>query len=153
MLRPAHICYRCNINTTIVRLYESVNGDAFYYSVLTHLTALLPPFINYNKHSVAILDNAFIHHTGQAVKAIEEIGAFIHFLPPYPPGFNQIQQAFSFSKLKIAMKWSEETMTEHIDLSLALSAFAEITEDDCMGWINDSKKHTVNFDTHIDNSS
>ena len=51
------------------------------------------------------------------------------------------------------MKWSEETMTEHIDLSLALSAFAEITEDDCMGWINDSKKHTVNFDTHIDNSS
>ena len=116
--------------------HESVNGDAFYNFVLTHLTAFLQPFNGHNKQSIVILDNASIHHTGQAVKAIEETGALIHFLPPYSPDFNPIEEAFS--KVKTAMKLLEETMTEDIDI-ITLSAVAEITKDDCRGWINDSK--------------
>jgi len=115
--------------------HESVNGDTFYSFVLTHLVAFLQPFNGQNIHSVVILDNASIHHTGQAVQAIEDTGAIVHFLPPYSPDLNPIEEAFS--KVKTGMKLLEEATTEDID-TVVLSAFAEITEHDCRGWINNS---------------
>ena len=86
---------------------------------------------------MVILDNASIHHTEDAVKAIEDVGALVHFLPPYSPDLNPIEEAFS--KVKNAMKLlEEEDTTEDIEIT-ALSAFATITQDDCRGWINNSK--------------
>ena len=67
---------------------------------------------------------------------IKYTGALVYFLPPYSPNFNLIEEAFS--KVKTAMKLLEETMTEDIGM-ITLSAFGEVTEDDCSGWINDSK--------------
>ena len=84
---------------------------------------------------MVILDNASIHHTENVVKAIEDIGVLVHFLPPYSPDLNPIEEAFS--KVKYAMKLLEDT-TGDIEL-IALSAFATITQDDCRGWINNSK--------------
>ena len=45
----------------------------------THLIAHLQPFNGSNPHSVVILDNTSIHHNKYAVKAIEDIGALVHF--------------------------------------------------------------------------
>ena len=84
-------------------------------------------------HSVVILDNASIENV---VKAIEDIGVLVHFLPPYSPDLNPIEEAFS--KVKYAMKLLEDDTTGDIEL-IALYAFATITQDDCRGWINNSK--------------
>ena len=52
-------------------VHESVTGDTFYDFVLSNLIAHLQPFDGNNTHSVVILDNASIHHTGPAVDAID----------------------------------------------------------------------------------
>ena len=71
--------------------------------------------------SVVILDNASIHHTENVVKATEDIGVLVHFLPPYSPDLNPIEEAFS--KMKYAMKLLEDDTTGDIEV-IALSAFA-----------------------------
>ena len=85
---------------------------------------------------MVILDNASIYHTENVVKAIEDIGVLVHFLPRYSPDLNPIEEAFS--KVKYAMKLLEDDTAGNIEL-IALSAFATITQDDCRGWINNSK--------------
>ena len=91
--------------------------------------------VTYAMHSVVILDNASIHHAGQAVQAIKDTGAIVHFLPPYLPDLNPIEDAFY--KVKTGMKLLEKTTAKDIDTGV-LSAFTEITEHDCRGWINNS---------------
>jgi len=59
---------------------------------------LLPQLLRFNgtnPRSVVIMDNASIHHVGPAVKWIEEHGAMLHFLPPYFPDLDPIEEAFS----------------------------------------------------------
>jgi len=68
------------LDCKIVR--ESVSSDNFHDFVLSHLIAYLQPFDGHNPHSVVILDNASIHHTGPAVSAIEETGALVQFYHP-----------------------------------------------------------------------
>jgi len=41
------------------------------------------------------MDNASIHHVEPAVELIEEHGAMLHFLPPYFPDLDPIEEAFS----------------------------------------------------------
>ncbi len=116
----------------------SVDGDEFYDFVSSHLIAHLQPFNGSNPHSVVILDNASIHHVEEAVKAIEDVGAIVHFLPPYSPDYNPIEE--TFSKVKSTMRSLEEMMTQIDDIeTIALSAFSSITEDDCKNWIGDSR--------------
>ena len=93
--------------------HESVNGDTFYNFVLSHLVAFLQPFNGHNIHSVVILNNASIHHTGQAVEAIEETGAILHVLPPYSPDLNPIEEAFSNVKTGVRML---EEATDEVDI-------------------------------------
>ena len=45
-----------------------------------------------------ILDNASIDHVPQVTTAIEDMGAIVHFLPPYSPDFNPIEELFSKTK-------------------------------------------------------
>ena len=115
-----------------------VNGDVFYTFVHTHLMLHLQPFNGRNPHSVVILDNASIHHIDDAVRAIEDIGAIVHFLPPYSPDLNPIEELFS--KVKCNMKSFEGVMQETNDIkTIILNVFVMITEDDCKNWIYDSK--------------
>jgi len=67
-------------------------------STLFLQSTLLPhlmPFDGNNPHSVVILDNCSIHHVEGITEMIEEVGALVHFLPPYSPDYNPIEQAFS----------------------------------------------------------
>ena len=85
----------------------SVDGTIFYDFVQTLLIHHLMPFDGHNPHSVVILDNCSIHHMEETVRMIQEVGEIVHFLPPYSPDFNPIEEAFSKVKstLKLLDQW------------------------------------------------
>ena len=88
-------------------------------------------FNGLNEHSIVVLDNCSIHHVDGIVEMIQEVGALVHFLPPYSPDMMPIEEAFS--KVKAEMK-KIELCTDDIE-TVALNAFCTITPDDCKGWI------------------
>ena len=102
--------------------FMSVNGllDNFYIFVEKHLIPCLLSFDRINPHSVVIMDNCSIHHLSSVVKMIEEVGAIVHFLPPYSPDFMPIELAFS--KVKTLMKAYHHTCMD-VETAL-LVAFA-----------------------------
>ena len=51
---------------------------------------------------VIVLDNLAAHKQPEVRVAIEQVGAFLRFLPPYSPDFNPIEQLFS--KLKAMLR-------------------------------------------------
>jgi len=119
-----------------VKLVEgTTNGDTFYNFVEECLLPHLLPFDGNNPHSIVIMDNCSVHHIGEVVKMIEEVGAIVHFLPPYSPDFMPIELAFSKVKTSLKMDGIEDVS----DLETALLvAFATITPQDCQGWISES---------------
>ena len=98
------------------------------------------PFDGHNPHSVVILDNCSIHHMEEIVRMIEEIGAIVHFLPPYSLDFNPIEEAFSKVKATLKLLGQEADMGEDPQ-NLVLSALTSITPEDCQSWID----HALNF--------
>lgn len=83
------------------------DGDTFYSFIHTHLLPHLMPYNGTNPHSVVVMDNCSIHHVPEVVKAIQDVGALIHILPPYSPDFAPIEE--TFSKVKQAMKSIQKT--------------------------------------------
>ena len=90
-------------------VYEWVTGvkgvtsnETFYSFIEECLLPQLLPVNGNNPHSVVIMDNCSIHHIGEIVQMIGEVGAIVHFLPPYSPDFMSIEMAFS--KVKISLK-------------------------------------------------
>ena len=123
------------LGCSIVR--GSVNGEIFYDIILKQLVKILMPFDGVNKNSVVIMDNCSIHHTKEVVDAIEDTGAILHFLPPYSPDYNPIENAFS--KVKAVMKSMELEMQvlEDID-TIIYAAFSSVSSNDCKEWIKAS---------------
>ena len=89
----------------------TVDGDRFYSFVLKHLLPHLMPFHGLNPHGVVVMDNCAIHHVEGITSMIEDVGALVHFLPPYSPDFNPIEEMFS--KVKTEMKNLEASITNH----------------------------------------
>ena len=118
----------------------SVDGAIFYDFVQTSLIHQLMPFDGRNPHSVVILDNCSIHHMEETVRMIQEVGAIVHFLPPYSPDFNPIEEAFSKVKATLKLLDQEADMGEDPE-DLVLSAFSSVTKEDCQSWID----HAHNF--------
>ena len=112
--------------------YGTVDGDDTYDFVTQCLLPHIQLFDGYNPHSVVILDNASVHHVPQVSKAIEDMGAIVHYLPPYSPDYNPIEELFF--KVKTIMKQVDKLAENGIDI-VALSAFATITLQDCRNWI------------------
>ena len=81
---------------------EAVDGDAFYMHVQKYLLPHLVPFDGTNLQSIAMMDNASIHHVDGIVEMIQSVGAVVTFLPPYSPDYSPTQEAFS--KLKTLVK-------------------------------------------------
>ena len=71
------------------------DGDTFYDFVQSHLLQHLMPFNGTDPHSVVILDNCSIHHVPEISRSIQDVGALIHYLPPYSPDLNPIEEMFS----------------------------------------------------------
>ncbi len=125
----------------VMTVTGTTDGDAFYTFVQTHLLPYLMPFNGVNPHSVVILDNCSIHHASGIVHTIEDVGALVHFLPPYSPDFNPIEE--TFSKVKTVLKSTETDMDDVNDVeTLLLASFTSVTPDDCEGWISHSGIYT-----------
>ncbi len=70
------------------------------------------------------------------VDLIESTGALVHFLPPYSPDLNPIEEAFS--KVKSTLK-ANEYLLDIFDIeSFVLHAFTSITVDNCNQWVQHS---------------
>ncbi len=108
----------------------TTNGDTFCNFIQRHLLPFLEPF---NGHSVVVMDNCSIHHVQEIAEVIEEVGALLHFLPPYSPDLNPIELAFS--KVKSGIKDSESSLPNSDTDTMILAAFASITRQDCQNWI------------------
>ena len=119
---------------------ETSTGDTFYEFIHTHLIPHLCPFDGFSSHSVVILDNCSIHHCREVIGSLKDIGVMIHFLPPYSPDLNPIEEAFS--KVKTELKTIEPGITD-IETAI-LASFATITAQDCRGWIS----HSGVYNTH-----
>ena len=82
-------------------VHGPVDGDTFYEIVQRSLLPHSMQFDGNNPQSMVIMDNAAIHHVRDVVKLINEVGALVHFLPPYSPDYNPIEEAFSKVKLEM----------------------------------------------------
>ncbi len=81
--------------------------------------------------------NASIHHVSRAVSLIQSVGALVHFLPPYSPDLNPIEELFS--KIKAVLKESDEAIGRigaACATDIVQAAFSLVTADDCFGWFN-----------------
>ncbi len=117
----------------------SVNGDVFCDFIERCLLPQMLPFDGYNPRSVLVMDNASIHHVDDVIGLVEEVGALVHFLPPYSPDMNPIEEAFS--KVKGFLKANDplvQVLGESEIPDIILSAFASITNNDCYGWVKHS---------------
>ena len=121
----------------------SVNGDDFLKFIQKDLLPTLMPFDGQNPNSIVILDNCSIHHVSGVASMITQVGALVHFLPPYSPDLNPIEECFS--KVKSLLKNTDTTLHDDLE-SHILAAFSCITPDDCKGWISDSTIYNINND-------
>ena len=78
----------------------AMNGYAFRAYVEQVLTPTLSP------GDIVIVDNLPAHKAAGIRDAIETAGAKLHYLPPYSPDFNPIENAFS--KLKALLRAKAE---------------------------------------------
>ena len=115
-----------------------VDSETFYNFITQRLFLHLFPFANNNPHSVVILDNCSIHHTNECIRVFHELGVLVHFLPPYSPDFNPIENIFSKVKTVIKELDASDTSSEDID-ELILSAFATISPTDCFNSVTSCK--------------
>lgn len=112
-----------------------VNSEHFLDFVDKSLVHHLMPFDGINPRSVVVLDNASIHHVDEVVHAIRSMGALLHFLPPYSPDMNPIEEAFS--KVKGYLKANDlaiQFVPDDEIQDFILAGFASITQSDCIQW-------------------
>lgn len=113
---------------------ETVTGDIFIDFIERQLLPHLMTFNGHNSNSVIILDNCSVHHVPGVTDAIEDVGALVHYLPPYSPDLNPIEMLFSKVKLLIRQMEIEMSATTDIE-SIVLAAFSCISAADCVSWI------------------
>ena len=79
-----------------------------------------------------MLDNLAVHKQPEVRTAIEHVGAFIRFLPPYSPDFNPIELAFA--KLKAFLRAARPRTYEQVCrlIAMALDLFAP---DECANYV------------------
>ena len=72
------------------------------------LVPILQPFNCCNPNSIVVMDNASIHHIDEVADLIIQTGALLHFLPPYFPDLNPVEQVFS--KVKAIVKENDQLL-------------------------------------------
>lgn len=92
-------------------------------------------FNGVDPNSVVIMDNFSVHHVSGVDSCIEDVGALVHYLPPYSPDYNPIEMLFGKVKSAIRAMELELSATDDIE-TIVLSAFATVTAEDCENWIN-----------------
>ena len=141
LARGEHVSAICIMSVdgilTCELVSRSVNGDKFIEFIENSLLPNLMPFNGQYPNSVIVMDNCSIHYVNQVTDLIRQTVALIHWLPPYSPDMNPIEEAFS--KAKSVMRAMEIKMQVTKDTDLIIySAFSCITPCHCQGWIADT---------------
>lgn len=104
---------------------DSLNGDIFKEYVRCFLLPTLRP------GDIVVMDNLSSHKVKGIVEAIESVGAFVKFLPPYSPDFNPIE--LMWSKMKAILRKLKIRSKELLDDAIA-EALAAVSCADILGW-------------------
>ena len=141
LARGKHISVIAAMSTQGMLDYRLAQGGvdaiAFREFVEKCLLRHVMPFDRINPHSIIIMDNASIHHTGDSIELIESMGVLVLFVPPYSPDLNAIEEAFS--SIKSYLKANEEVLQESNDIEKVVAeAFASVPPENCQAWIKDS---------------
>ena len=100
-----------------------------------------PTFLAYVEHvlvptlrpgDVVVLDNLAVHKQPDVLTAIEAVGAFVRFLPPYSPDFNPIEQAFA--KLKAFLRAARPRTFDQV-CELMATALGRFMPDECANYV------------------
>lgn len=105
----------------------AMDGQMFLLWVQTQLVPLLRP------GDAVILDNWPAHKPKAIRAAVEAVGAIFLFLPPYSPGFNPIELAFS--KLKTWLRSQAARTKQALDQAIA-DGIERITPSDCRSFFS-----------------
>ena len=113
----------------VVLAEGSVNGAAFTEFIKDSLVPMLQPFHCFNPNSIVVMDNASIHHVDEVAKRIIQTGALLHFLPPYSPDLNPVEQVFS--KVKAIMKENDQLFQAFSEPRVLLTMAFDMITDNC----------------------
>ena len=119
-----------------------VDADVYYTFVCKYLLPKLMPFDGQNEHYVVVQDNCAIHHVQEITDALCDAGVIVQYLPPYSPDYNPIEECFSKVKSVLKAMETEMEFCDDID-TIVLSAFATVTQQDCIGWVHDSGIYNI----------
>ena len=102
-------------------------------SFLAYVEQVLVPTLR--PGDVVVLDNFAVHQQPEVRTAIEQVGAFIRFLPPYSPDFNPIELAFA--KLNAFLRAARPRSYEQVCALIAM-ALDLFTPAECANYIRHS---------------
>ena len=103
----------------------AIDGDTMLFFV----EELLVPTLK--RGDIVVMDNNPIHKLDEIEDAIEAVGAWVLFLPPYSPDLNPIETCWA--KVKSLLR-SLKPRTLPDLLAALVAAFSSITQGDILGW-------------------
>ena len=109
----------------------SVTGAIDGATMLFFIEELLVPTLK--RGEIVVLDNCSIHKQEEIEEAIEAVGAWVLFLPPYSPDLNPIENCWS--KVKAILRSRKPRTFDALQTAL-VAAFAAITAPDLRGWFS-----------------
>lgn len=107
----------------------AMDGDAFRVYVRDFLVPTL------RRGDTVIMDNMPSHKVSGIREAIEAAGAELHYLPPYSPDLNPIEQAFS--KIKAMLRKTAARSISAIYKAIA-RIIRSISPSECAAYLNNS---------------
>ena len=118
---------RTDGTTVPMFLSGSLNGKIFKEYIEQRLVPTL------HTGDIVVMDNLRSHKVDGIKQAIEKVGAYVLYLPPYSPDLNPIEQMWS--KIK-AYLCKVKARSVDVLLKALPPAFATVTIQDILGWFH-----------------
>jgi transposase len=121
----------CAIDSGGVKPSMSVEGAVDGRAFETYVERFLAPELE--RGQIVVMDNLSVHKSKRVRRLIEQAGAALLFLPPYSPGLNPIEEAFS--KLKASLRKAGARTIEAL-VEATGRALDTITPEDIRGFFS-----------------
>jgi len=136
-LRDHTPCSHWQMHTVVVGLrLQGLTAPAVFSgpidtdSFLAYVQQVLAPTLR--PGDVVVLDNLAVHKHPDVLAHLASVGARVHFLPPYSPDFNPIEQAFA--KLKAFLRAARPRTFDQVN-ALVATALTLFTPRECANYI------------------
>ena len=87
---------------------------------------------------MVVLDNLSVHKVDGLAQVVKKYGARLRYLPPYSPGFNPIELAFS--KLKTGLRKAQARTRDALEEAIRTAA-GWISEHEAKNWFDHCGYH------------